>query len=355
MLCRSCHCQLTRGAPLCDRCGTPVPGASPPLELVLPDERRIALTGHLDAGRADGCAIVVDDPSVSRRHAMFVVDGPLATIEDLGSSHGTWVRGRRIAGRRAARRRHAHPARRQRAADRTTAEHECRRTHADRSDRGDRPAAGHGRQLARAASAPALGLRPEAPRGGRGERALRAVGHARRRVRAPRRGRGEAARAARRALRAARAGGRGRAPAGTGRTGPAGAPGRRPGCPRHARRRRCRDRRDDQTPRLAAAGDAAAHRSALGAGPGRPHLPTGRLDPLHARRVRARDDRGQRRAGRVRVPRRRPLRHALRGRPARRARRRGLRGRPLLRRRAARARPRPHHRVVRAARALGRA
>jgi putative peptide zinc metalloprotease protein len=98
MLCRSCHCQLTRGAPLCDRCGAPVPGASPPLELVLPDERRIALHGHLDAGRADGCAIVVADPSVSRRHAMFVVDGSIATIEDLGSSHGTWVRGRRIVG-----------------------------------------------------------------------------------------------------------------------------------------------------------------------------------------------------------------------------------------------------------------
>ncbi len=98
MLCRSCHCQLTRGAPVCDRCGTPVPGAAPPLELVLPDERRIALTGQLDAGRAGTCAIVIDDPSVSRRHAMFVVDGPVATIEDLGSSHGTWLHGRRISG-----------------------------------------------------------------------------------------------------------------------------------------------------------------------------------------------------------------------------------------------------------------
>src|SRR5947209_7114270 len=75
MLCRSCHCQLTRGAPVCDRCGTPVRGASPPLELVLPDERRIALTGELDAGRASACAIVIDDPSVSRRHAIFVADG----------------------------------------------------------------------------------------------------------------------------------------------------------------------------------------------------------------------------------------------------------------------------------------
>jgi hypothetical protein len=98
MLCRSCHCQLTRGAFACERCGAPVAGASPPLELVLPDERRIALTGRLEAGRADACAIVVEDPSVSRRHAIFVIDGPVATVQDLGSSHGTWVRGRRIDG-----------------------------------------------------------------------------------------------------------------------------------------------------------------------------------------------------------------------------------------------------------------
>jgi putative peptide zinc metalloprotease protein len=75
-----------------------VRGASPPLELVLPDARRIALTGHLDAGRGQTCAILLDDPSVSRRHAMFVVDGAVATIEDLGSSHGTWIDGVRATG-----------------------------------------------------------------------------------------------------------------------------------------------------------------------------------------------------------------------------------------------------------------
>ena len=75
-----------------------MPGATPPLELVLPDERRIALQGQLDAGRAETCAIVLDDPSVSRRHAMFVAEGPLATVEDLGSSHGTWIHGQRIEG-----------------------------------------------------------------------------------------------------------------------------------------------------------------------------------------------------------------------------------------------------------------
>ena len=49
MLCRSCHRQLARRASACDRCGAPVRGASPPLDLVLPDQSRIVLTGHLDA------------------------------------------------------------------------------------------------------------------------------------------------------------------------------------------------------------------------------------------------------------------------------------------------------------------
>ncbi|HEY1480400.1 MAG TPA: FHA domain-containing protein, partial [Gaiellales bacterium] len=78
MLCRGCHRQLTRGASVCDRCGRARPGASPPLELVLPDGQRIALEGHLDVGRASTCAITLDDPSVSRRHAMLVVDGARA-------------------------------------------------------------------------------------------------------------------------------------------------------------------------------------------------------------------------------------------------------------------------------------
>jgi putative peptide zinc metalloprotease protein len=98
VLCRSCHRQLGRRASACDRCGAPVRGSSLPLDLILPDQSRVLLTGHLDAGRAAPCAILLDDPSVSRRHAMFVVDGPTATIEDLGSSHGTWVHGHRIEG-----------------------------------------------------------------------------------------------------------------------------------------------------------------------------------------------------------------------------------------------------------------
>jgi DNA-binding winged helix-turn-helix (wHTH) protein len=48
-------------------------------------------------GRADGCALWLDAPGVSRRHARIVVAQGSATLEDLGSKNGTFVRGRRIA------------------------------------------------------------------------------------------------------------------------------------------------------------------------------------------------------------------------------------------------------------------
>ena len=47
-------------------------------------------------GREPGCAFVIPDPTVSRRHArLWVEDGQLV-IEDAGSSGGTYLNGRRI-------------------------------------------------------------------------------------------------------------------------------------------------------------------------------------------------------------------------------------------------------------------
>lgn len=47
-------------------------------------------------GRDPRCPIWVDATGVSRRHATITMTGNQATIEDLGSSNGTFVSGRRI-------------------------------------------------------------------------------------------------------------------------------------------------------------------------------------------------------------------------------------------------------------------
>jgi two-component system, NtrC family, response regulator AtoC len=48
-------------------------------------------TGEVTIGRGDGTALRIDDPSVSRRHAVLRVGDGLE-IEDLGGSNGTFVR-----------------------------------------------------------------------------------------------------------------------------------------------------------------------------------------------------------------------------------------------------------------------
>lgn len=47
-------------------------------------------------GRDPDLALFFDSPSVSRRHALLRIDGHDATIEDLGSKNGTFIRDRRI-------------------------------------------------------------------------------------------------------------------------------------------------------------------------------------------------------------------------------------------------------------------
>ena len=53
--------------------------------------------GEQVAGRDPGAAIWLDSPKVSRQHARVLVRGTTATIEDLGSKNGTFVRGVRIS------------------------------------------------------------------------------------------------------------------------------------------------------------------------------------------------------------------------------------------------------------------
>jgi DNA-binding winged helix-turn-helix (wHTH) protein len=61
--------------------------------------REIALhAGENLLGRDEDAIVWIDDPEVSRRHARIVVTESGATLEDLGSKNGTFVRGERIRG-----------------------------------------------------------------------------------------------------------------------------------------------------------------------------------------------------------------------------------------------------------------
>jgi pSer/pThr/pTyr-binding forkhead associated (FHA) protein len=42
--------------------------------------------------------LVIEDPQVSRRHALVRAAGDVLEVEDLGSRNGTWVNGARVAG-----------------------------------------------------------------------------------------------------------------------------------------------------------------------------------------------------------------------------------------------------------------
>ena len=58
----------------------------------MPLDRRLAI------GRAPASDLRLDDPSVSRAHAEIVVDADGATLQDVGSSYGTFVDGRQLSG-----------------------------------------------------------------------------------------------------------------------------------------------------------------------------------------------------------------------------------------------------------------
>ena len=51
------------------------------------------MVSELTIGRAPGSTLVLSDPSVSRTHARITAD---AVLEDVGSSHGTWLDGVRV-------------------------------------------------------------------------------------------------------------------------------------------------------------------------------------------------------------------------------------------------------------------
>jgi putative peptide zinc metalloprotease protein len=66
------------------------------LELVLPDQTRLALVEPVTIGRGPQNTVRLADPSVSRVHARISPATGGALLEDAGSSYGTWLDGRRI-------------------------------------------------------------------------------------------------------------------------------------------------------------------------------------------------------------------------------------------------------------------
>ena len=59
--------------------------------------RTVRLSGQVDIGRADGCAIRLQDTYVSQVHARLAGKNGAWYVEDLGSTNGTYLNDRKVA------------------------------------------------------------------------------------------------------------------------------------------------------------------------------------------------------------------------------------------------------------------
>lgn len=62
------------------------------------DAQRILVAGQLTLGRGDDAGLVIDDPEISRAHAVIAQTPDGLEVRDLSSLNGTWVNGERIGG-----------------------------------------------------------------------------------------------------------------------------------------------------------------------------------------------------------------------------------------------------------------
>ncbi len=66
------------------------------VRLDLAQERGFALGRRTRIGRAEGCEILLESLSVSRQHALALIDDQGALIEDLNSTNGIYLNGRKV-------------------------------------------------------------------------------------------------------------------------------------------------------------------------------------------------------------------------------------------------------------------
>ncbi|MEZ5963240.1 MAG: FHA domain-containing protein [Planctomycetota bacterium] len=64
--------------------------------LILPDGREVEVRDGLVLGRLASADVVVNDSKASRRHAVVHCAGSVAEIEDLASSNGTMLNGKKV-------------------------------------------------------------------------------------------------------------------------------------------------------------------------------------------------------------------------------------------------------------------
>jgi DNA-binding winged helix-turn-helix (wHTH) protein len=75
-----------------------VSAASRSLHLLFESRTVLLAEGSNLLGRDERSVVVLDSSTVSRRHALIVVEGGKAVLEDLGSKNGTRVGGQRVEG-----------------------------------------------------------------------------------------------------------------------------------------------------------------------------------------------------------------------------------------------------------------
>jgi len=66
------------------------------IRLVVDQEQVEARQPGLSIGRAEHCDMILDDPTVSREHALVQYYSGFFSLRDLGSSNGTFVNGKRL-------------------------------------------------------------------------------------------------------------------------------------------------------------------------------------------------------------------------------------------------------------------